>query len=388
MIIRQLKQEDVPEHYMVASQAFIFPVSDNDLKQLPNERLICAFDDDDRTMLADMEITAFYNNFCGNILKCAGVGGVASKPEHRRKGAVRKLFDYLFENLAETEGYDISILYPFSSSYYRKFGYETAGYKISCTFPFSEFSDIERSSDVTILNEKLIPEINVLYNKIALKDNLSFRRKGSAYFSTEPMKTNCYTYMWKSKSGEYRAYATYRFDRNASRLNVEELGYLDKESLLGILGFLRVYDGNAKEICFNTLPSYSPIRYFTRTEQNGIYSQNNMGAVRILNMESVLSKKSWPIEKGEFSFKCNDAAGKNSGVYFVKYENGKAVSEKVFDDPQAEIELDINAASKIILCGIADYTEASYIPGVKIYKENPDFIRAFPVMNTFFNDGF
>ena len=64
--------------------------------------------------------------FDGQELKMGGVGGVATLPAHRRGGAIRACMEASLRELYN-EGYALSHLYPFSTSYYRQFGYAPAG---------------------------------------------------------------------------------------------------------------------------------------------------------------------------------------------------------------------------------------------------------------------
>ncbi|MBR6940240.1 MAG: GNAT family N-acetyltransferase, partial [Clostridia bacterium] len=120
MIIRYLTQDDITEHDKISSQAFSYSCEIGDPDSvLPCEKVLGAFDDDNKTLFADFEIHEKKCYYDGGLLNCAAIGGVAAKPEHRGKGAVRELFERLFSE----ENYDISILYPFSEEYYRKLGY-------------------------------------------------------------------------------------------------------------------------------------------------------------------------------------------------------------------------------------------------------------------------
>lgn len=64
--------------------------------------------------------------FDGHIVKMGGVGGVATLPAHRRGGAIRVCMETALRDLYE-DGYVLSHLYPFSSAYYRQYGYAPAG---------------------------------------------------------------------------------------------------------------------------------------------------------------------------------------------------------------------------------------------------------------------
>ena len=136
MKIRFLTQDDVAEHNKVSSQAFVYACEvDDPNSALPCPKVLGAFDDDGKTLLADFELQERVCHYDGGLLTCAAIGGVAAKPEHRGKGAVTALFHHLFRE----RPYDISILYPFSEPYYRRLGYERVGCSVSVTVPLELF---------------------------------------------------------------------------------------------------------------------------------------------------------------------------------------------------------------------------------------------------------
>lgn len=382
MIIRQITPPDAAQHNMVASQAYICKIKPEELNDFPTTPLYGAFADDNSTLMAQLEINNMKSRFCGNQLKCVGIGGVATKPEFRRAGAVRRLFDYVFE-----QDWDISILYPFSSSYYRKFGYETASLALRAYADFTELSHIERSFSAELFDGSQLEAMLELYDKTFQNYNLSFIRTDSKYFSDKPYETTNYTYMWKNADGEYKAYATYFVDRGNSCVVVNEIGFTDRESMLGILGFLRCYDGNQKSISFTNLPIDSPLIHAFGNICRVNMTCFNVGAVRVINVENVLKAKLWPEEHGSFILKCNDTVARNNKTFEVEYQNGKC--SVTTTDKAPDVILDAPCASKILLTGFDGRSEnLSFIEGAEFKGDCSDFIKAFKPMGAFLTGGF
>lgn len=63
-------------------------------------------------------------NSRGKIFKMAGFADVSTHPKARRKGYVRAMFRYAYEQL-KNEGRILSALYPFRESFYERLGYVT-----------------------------------------------------------------------------------------------------------------------------------------------------------------------------------------------------------------------------------------------------------------------
>lgn len=81
----------------------------------------------------------------GQAFKMGGIASVATWPEYRRKGIVGKLLTHILQEM-KSQGQLISVLHPFSFSFYRKYGWETnTEYKLY---------SIERSQLPVIRNTK------------------------------------------------------------------------------------------------------------------------------------------------------------------------------------------------------------------------------------------
>lgn len=388
MIIRFLNEKDISEFNKVSSSAFIWKVDPNADNKLPETAaVIGAFADDGKTLMAITECNDFKNYFGRGLLNCVGVGGVATKPEFRRMGGVRRLFSEV-ERLSVEKDWDIGILHPFSTAYYRLFGYETAGLYVRAKAPFSCFSHIERNCSVDLLEEGKLGDVLTLYDKIAKKTNLCFCRETGVYFNLKPYETTNYTYMWKNDAGEYRAYASYSVSRQESTVNVSEIGFLDSESLHGIIGFLRCYDGNQDYISFGKLPLDSPVFDIIPETSKVERHLGNIGSVRIYNIEKVLKTRIYPEESGHFSLLAEDCHKPNAGVYEVEFSKGKAEIKKR-PDGNADISLTPAAASRLLTSGVTGGFDAlRYRSGVKVFNENNDLLKAFPFERAFFTEGF
>ncbi|MBQ6019527.1 MAG: GNAT family N-acetyltransferase [Clostridia bacterium] len=368
MIIRYLTKDDVVEHDKIAAQAFVSACDIRDpASVLPCEKMLGAFDDDGETMFADLEIHEKKCNYDGRLLTCAGIGGVAAKPEHRGKGAVKALFAHLFREC----GYDIAVLYPFAEGYYRKLGFERVGLSVCATVPFASLSDIGRNTDVTLYEGNDTERLLAVYNRCARKYNLSFVRDDAEMFSAEPYLSEKYTYVWQNDS-----FATLHVDRAKSTVFADELWFDSCESMRGIVGFLRNFESNQKYVCFGNVPASSPLLHYVRELKDCDIRVRNTGSARILNIENVLKAHTYPARDGGFTI------GVGCEVFHVTYsKNGVAIDKNSARAPDAVA--DIGTASRLLLCGFSD---AEYIPGLEIRNPDSDFFRAFPPKTTFFTD--
>lgn len=88
----------------------------------PKERIGAL--DETGEVVAQMQCNPFRSYVYGRPLDMEGIGGVATLPQARRGGAIRRIFELTFERMYD-RGTPLSTLYPFSARFYRKFGYES-----------------------------------------------------------------------------------------------------------------------------------------------------------------------------------------------------------------------------------------------------------------------
>lgn len=384
MYVRRLTDSDALAQEGVASSAFIYTFDPAEVEKLSTEYMLGAFNDEG-VLMADLEVYDFKNHFGNGILSCAAVGGVATKPEYRRGGSVRAMFNYLFED-APKQGWDISILYPFSEEYYQKFGYSAISDKMYMEADFRCLESIPRCMGAVLYDGSQSEILYDLYNRIAKKYSLAFFRNSDKYFNTDYRKDLKFTYLWKNDKGEFKAYVNCEFNRSESKVIVNEIGFLDKEAMLGILGFLRTFDGNYKTIAFMNVPVNTPIYLNMINPTLVVRKISNNGAVRVFNLMKVLELNIYPSAPGSFVFESTDDVTK--GVYSVTYGGGEVKVSRT-DSGNADVVLDSIAISRYIIGGISGGFEAlSYDSHIKVINENEDFLRAFPKRNTFFTDGY
>lgn len=385
MIVRKLTLDDYAQFSEVSASAYIYNSEETTFEE--NVDNFGAFIDDGKTLISQLECGFKHNFYCGKKIGCAAIGGVASKPEYRRMGGVRAVFNTVLQH-AINKGAVVSILYPFSIEYYRKFGYETILRCVHAECSFKTFENIERFNEVTLAREEHKEIIKSIYTEIAQKQNMLFARDNCENFCFTPYKNCVFTYF--VNRDDAKGYVTFTLNRSARTVNVSELLFNNKTALFNLLGFIKVYDGNYDTVHFDKLPVSSPVFEIIKDENRlvkRVYTYD--GAARILDVEGILKATEYPEEKGCFSIKITDLQiEENNGVFTVSYENGKCEVRKNVS-AEYDIAMDIPAASRIIL-GREGLTldEISYISNVEIKTNCVGFLRVFPKKTTLFYDGF
>ena len=390
MITRKLTKDDYKQFSEVSASAYIYNAEETEFVESVDN--FGAFINEGKTLISQLEC-GFRENYYGKkTIKCAAIGGVASKPEYRRMGGVRKLFNDVFR-YAYDNGAAVSILYPFSIGYYRLFGYETVLRCISAECSFKTFEKIERYNDVTLATEENKDILIEIYKALAPKYNMMFARPNGESFCFTPYKNCCYTYFLNDEA--HMGYITFTLDRTKRKVTVNELLFDDKCALLRLLGFIKVFDGNYDFVLFNKLPVSSPV-FEVIADENRLVKRSYLyeGQARIINMQKVLEANVYPKERGIFSIKINDdQIPENNGIYTVDYQDGKANILKDFAK-FPDLEMDINTASRIIL-GREGLTSDELVYLDSVVLDDPltetgceAFLKAFSKKTTMFYDIF
>lgn len=141
--------------------------------------------------------------FDGHAVGMSGVGGVATLPQHRRKGAIRACMNAALADMRE-RGDVFSVLYPFSRAYYRQFGYEDGASVSAWTIPFSAIRLPDAGGSIhLILPGDDLTCVRQVYEACAANWNLSFvqSRFIESLQKRSWMKDRRYLYVWSDEHG-------------------------------------------------------------------------------------------------------------------------------------------------------------------------------------------
>lgn len=381
MIVRKLREDEGAKLDAVSSIAFNFSSDLNEAEPLKNE-VLGAFLDDGETITSVIHPNSYMSNYCGEFLPCVGIGGVASLPEYRRGGGVRAIFNEIFR-LAPERGWATSYLYPFSYNYYRQFGYEKVMERKKFTFSSEALEQFTRDTNCVLYQGQtgVLEDIKNIYHEFSKKFNIIFERRDSfKSISDKPHKSMSYTYVHYTNSGRPDAYATMRKADHA--FDIRELAYTTSPSLVGIISFLRMFEGQVDSFIISNQPADSELDYLFRDYSNVSSRLEGGGMARVVLVELLLNKNIYPNESGGFSLKVNDFLDYNKGIFDVEFAHGKAqVKKRAYDSGEYDIACDIPSLSRIML-GEENFNLdfLTYISGIEVKNEDRtmQFLRAFP----------
>lgn len=388
MIIRQLRNNEKYKRDMLFAAAFGMNAdieqSKKEEMELVDEFFIGAFLDDDDTLMAQVAVIIYKSMYYGHVMKAAGIAGVSTLPEYRRNGCVREIFNYIFDKKNKYE-WDTSLLYPFSFRYYRKFGYERILQHKTFKVPFSAIVQVPRNDNGVLYKSKeQLPVLLELYNTYAKQYNAFFCRDDGKHFCETPFKTGKYTYLWVC-DGKARAYATGSADGRT--LSVSEIVWLDKEAFIGMIGFLRMYEGQFDDISFTTLDKNNPIDLLLDCDRSNSFGLYDGAMGRVVDIKKCLSLYPFPKntlkEESLVIEVTGDFIKENNGFYSIKYGNGATVvSHKKAG--KADMTISITSLSRLLF-GDVEQGNITYLPETFIHgkKEKVEAIFKPTAVNLF-----
>lgn len=274
-----------------------------------------------------------------------GLGGVATPPEHRRQGYVRRL---LVEALREYRdaGVDVVTLWPFSVPFYRQFGWGIANKYTTYELPPDQLR-FARGTAGTV--RRLDPDdwerlrsVEVAFGSgTALSMRRSERWWRDRTLSSWSGRGEPYVYGYE-RGGELRGYLLYtvgRSDGGERTLRVTDLAHVDDDAYRGLLAFLADHDSQVATI---RLPRAAETELLDRVHDPGeIDCTVQVGPMaRLVDVADALSGDGWPDGiDARFTLAVEDSLlDRNDRRFVVQIGDGTGTVDPAPADPGADAE--------------------------------------------------
>lgn len=406
MIIRKIKPEELKRTGELFSIAFEFPEDNSKSAMEVYEETIkdqssrdniywqeryAAFEDDDKTMMSFFVAKPYPVHFDGNHCTMTGIGGVATLPQYRRRGGIRGCFELSLKDMYES-GYELSYLYPFSTAYYRKFGYELCVEKMQYKLRLSFIPqyNVDGYCELAEPDNTHLDDIRIIHENWQRRYNMMVENEDCDYLwlkNTNPVKEQVYTYLYKDKNGTPKGYLCFKNEDSPEGriISCSRFVYTDLEGLKGLLNLARSYSSDHMFIRF-ALPTDQYITSLLPEWSLGAGSCDRAlgGMARVVHVEKVLNKARY-IGDGEIRIAITDPYIKeNTGTFHVVFADGKATSVTKDDSNNADISLHITDFSRLII-GCLETEQISFLENVTINTDMNTISKVFykkPVMLT------
>lgn len=359
-----------------------------ELIQQARNRCFGSLSDDEKILYGCVNSREYICRFDGGEYKLGGVGGVSTLPPYRRKGAIRASITASLRDMYE-RGFTFSHLYPFSTQYYRKFGYEVGAEAREWTLKLSDIRprDVGGRVEQLFPGDDLTPLLEV-YNVCFADCNLSAVRDSydAGLEKGNPLGQQRYVYLWRNDAGEPRGLMI------SHKVDTPDGTVLDCNHMFGAQnenGFL-FCDAEALEALLFFAKSafssdYDAIRFAAHRDISltSFVGENNSaacrvfwnGMARVVNVQRVLENCRC---RGEGTVNVEVADGiipENNGVWKLCFAPGRANHvEKTAETP--DVSMTINAFSTLI-CGTRDTQEIAWMPEVTVHRADAPLSGVF-----------
>lgn len=407
MIVRRIKPEELKRYMEIFSICFEFaydgektaeemhreavenPATREDLGW---DKHYIALEDDDTTIFSGFAAVPYQVSFDGSICDMWGIGGVATLPAYRRRGGIRACFELALSDMYSS-GVAFSYLYPFSTSYYRKFGYEVCAkrmkYKLLLQFlPSPELSGgcllLEKGHDLSDDVKRVYRDWQSRYNMMIVADD---RFEFAWLDKCDPVRQQEFTYLYRSGDGTPKGYMTLKKVDESDGRNIEcsRFVFTDVEGFYGLAGILKSL-GTDHRYASIIVPRIPDITALLPEWSQGAGKGETMynGMVRVVNVERVLMMAAYR-GSGEISLRIADRQiEQNNRLFRVRFENGRSVAVTSSDEGAADAEMPIHTFSALIT-GVHDQFSLPLVPDLKINTSAEKLSQIFynkPIMVT------
>lgn len=332
-----------------------------------------AFAADDRTMMSTFTVIPYQVYFDGHVLPMAGIGGVATLPEYRRQGGIRACFEKALPDMYE-RGMALSYLYPFSTVFYRKFGYELGCERTLTKIRLDGMPVFEAEGSFHLLEpgSGLCGDIRQVYDDFASRYNLMTCDEDIEYDwvgKANPFRDVAYTYLYRSADGTPKGVLTYKpiVDQGQRTLDcTERFWFSDVEGFKALIHLLMRLKADHSHAQF-FLPTDVQLGQIVPewSFDNVHRTQQAHGMVRVINAEAVLRSAKMH-GTGELTLQLHDdQIAQNNGCFRVVFKDGKVTAvERTASAP--DMVLSIQDFSRLI-CGRYDVCDLHWLPGVQMH---------------------
>lgn len=397
MIVRKIKPEELKRTNDLFAIAFEYPTDNTKTAQQVYEDTIsapdsrqdfywgerwAAFEDDNQTMMSYIMATPYPVHFDGHQCKMAGIGGVASLPQYRRMGGIRCCFEAALTDMYE-KGMAFSYLYPFSTAYYRKFGYEMCCERTRYIIQLSAIRPYPVDGNCFLVEPGhfMLDDIKQVYEAQQNKYNMMIINEDFEYawvLKSNPAKDQCFTYVYRDKNGVPKGFMTFRkVDETSGRnLTCSRFFFTDIEAFKGLMNLAYSCASDHKYITFE-LPTDQNITTLLPEWSMGAGRCEKVfcGMVRVMNVEQVLELAKYK-GSGSLVIQIKDPyIPQNNHNFFVRFKDGTAV-EICITEQLADVSLGIGDFSRLIV-GVCDTADLTFMESVHVNTKADEISKLF-----------
>lgn len=388
MPVRRIQPEELIPCEKIQSVAFVFPLDTAELEkklleETHPEKDYIAYFNEENTIIACMELPEFQMRYDGNFVRMVGLGGVASLPEYRLGGAIRQIILAAFQEMWDSDTV-FSLLYPFSHSYYRKFGYELCEIAKGYEIPMEALASFSAATKGTACKVRMVQPgedlagLKAVYSAHFHRYTMAIDREDAHWrklLGKDSYKERVYTYLLEDETGPCAYVVLTPQDGGANEKKiamVRELAFSQPRHLHQVLGFLYRLSAQYGKV---RMPLPGDIPLSALLEESYELSTNSweQQMARVIHVDKALEGKRHPQGCTYTLQVMDDILPENQGIYRVSSENATVQVEKITASITPDCTLDVRTLTQLLL-GFLSMDEALYKPDVTVHA-NLDTLR-------------
>lgn len=342
---------------------------------------------DDGKLTSSVIANVYRCTYWAHMVGMCGVGGVATFPEYRREGHMRKLLPFVLK-AAYDRGDVLSSLFPFSHPFYRKFGFECCGPIQQCEVGLHAFQKMPWKGHVRqYLPGEDFSEIKQIYAAFQKTHNFLCDRDDAHWryrLNKDPYVTHQHTYLWYDDSGVPQAYCILKHEDDKN-YTVLDWGYTNPSALRGLFGFFRVLEPSGEKISFK-LPMDAELFCLIPEPYDVSIQYKNCGMLRVVNAEKALKLYPWQVPAVTIRV-ADEALAENTHTFCVCCEDDQCVVT-IDDEAQPDLECSIQALSQLLLGAATLPALLANREDIHLLTDRDDLLEAFPTNPMFLIENF
>jgi predicted acetyltransferase len=388
--IKELTEKDYLESMKLSMYAFQYKIPEDSIasriEMLKRHNIIGVWEADN--LAAKLHIIPFYIYMNDQEWKMGGVAGVATYPEFRRNGYVKKLIIEALERM-RNEGQIISQLHPFDIHFYRKFGWEvfTENKKLLIEKKDLKFLEGQPGSIKRYQKDSHHPNIETVYAQFS-KNYMGMLVRDLTWWKNSVYGDGQIA-VYYSKSDEAKGYIL--FEVKDRKLDVLEMVALNQEARVGLWNFICQHDSMVDNV--SILTSNHELLPYILPQPKVKAEVTPYFMARIVDAEQCLQKYQFNnVINKVFIHLEDEYAPWNNGSYLITNGEVKVFKEKqgsnCVQPPQRGVRMDINSLTALVF-GYkrpAELFELGYLKGPE--SEIAVLEKLFPYSKPFFYDFF
>ncbi|MHA1935268.1 MAG: GNAT family N-acetyltransferase [Candidatus Thorarchaeota archaeon] len=286
--------------------------------------------EDDGRVIGNLSFTSFENKIRGNTLDIAGVWAVTTEPHYRMRGAVREMYNVAFPMMREV-GYYLSVLDPFYTPFYEKYGYAQAEERSRHIFLPKQLKHVRGRNDVTTRHVTDPNEANEI-----LRMQKTMSRFGSRIFLPVSVIKRIiqknYVHILEQK-GNSVGTVKFRFSEISDekyKLKVDYVAYNNDDILPSIIELIAQYAVQAEEVVL-TCDREIPFRQFLVDNDDMQSLVRGRMMMRVIDFQAYCENIFIPTTATESIIVelIDDYCTWNNGVYRLTPNDGKLEVENL-----------------------------------------------------------